>query len=114
MEVNNETLKAKKLHLHSWERTKGKNKVYRCTDPECTTYVRKDLQPITMLGKKCLCWNEECRAEHIVTRYDLQLAKILCERCKLREKRKREMPSGLTELEKLFASDIEKGKENQK
>jgi hypothetical protein len=88
-------------HIHSWERVRGKKRLYKCSDPDCTTYVRKDLQAITMLGKKCLCWT--CQAEHIITKYDLQLSKIICDKCRSRTKLKKDLP----DLTELFPNSVE-------
>lgn len=62
-------------HIHTYERSKLNNRTYRCADPECSHYSRKEL----IEGKQAQC--KFCGAIFILTAYDLTLKNPRCKRC---------------------------------
>ena len=67
-------------HYHIYQRSKLNKKTYRCADPDCTHFARKEL----ILGKSAQC--PECHEKYILTHYHLDLANPKCDRCRAKPK----------------------------
>lgn len=65
-----------KQHLHTYERSKLNAKTYRCVDPECSHFARREL----LLGKYAEC--PFCKEKFILNSEELDLAKPKCQYCK--------------------------------
>ena len=69
-------------HIHVYERSKWNKNVYRCADPSCTHFTRKEF----IEGKQARC--KFCGEIYVMEAYDLRLKNPRCSGCSNRTKHK--------------------------
>jgi len=61
--------------LHELERSKANKKVYRCLDPDCNFYLRRE----RLIGKRAICHG--CKRPFILSNVQLHNKHPVCEFC---------------------------------
>lgn len=88
-------------HLHTYRRSRANPEIYKCLDPDCTHYTKREF----IEGKRALCG--KCHSEFIISKEQLKNALPVCINCS--KSKAADIHRGVkSELEKILSAiDIE-------